>query len=73
MIKFIIGIGIMCVGVGFAATSEYIDGIALILIGACWIDEERMNLELIDLKSEIAELRHASNNVANKHEYLVID
>ena len=73
MMKFIIGIGIMCVGVGFAAIGKYIGGFALILIGACWIDEDRMDSELEDLKSEVAELRRASNNAVNKHEYLVID
>ena len=73
MMKFIIGIGIMCVGVGFAAIGKYIDGVALMLVGACQIDGDRIDSELEDLKSEIVELRHVSNNAVNKREYLVID
>ena len=57
MIKFIIGMGIMCVGAGFAAIGKYIDGFTLILVGACWIDMDRIDSELADIKSKIAELR----------------
>jgi hypothetical protein len=69
---FIIGLGITFVGAGFVATSEYIEGITLILLGCCWIDDDRINSEIRDLKDEVARLRKKAGVATEKQPYTVI-
>jgi len=71
-IDFVIGVGIMIIGICFVFTSEYIDGSILILLGSCWIDDWRINSELADLKAEVADLRKKSKLVTDKQPYTAI-
>ena len=69
---FVIGTGIMIVGAYFIITGEYINGITLILVGCVWIDTDRINSELADLKKENAELRKVQSTSPHKQENILI-